>query len=377
MKAFEKRKLKYESKDTANHIFKQIRAKADQYFLENNYKKSGNTSLFVKIIVLGLLLVPGYYAVLHSSSLLTMTLSFLVFGFVFLIVGINVGHDAAHHCVTGNHKVDDFLFNLVYGLQGLSGHYWQIRHNTSHHIFPNVIDNDSDLEAPAFLLLHPHQKAKKYHKYQHLYAPFVYATFSLLFIFVIDFTFIFRKEQANLRFNKIPAIAIIKLIVAKVAYLTLWLLIPIYFAPASAGTIVLAFLLMHLMLSIFVAFTFFISHHVQEVDYVEADMPNELVHDAWTHHQVITTIDFSINNPFANFIFGGFNLHIAHHLFPEVSHIHYPALTKIIKETFEENNVDWYRSFTFFEGVGSHLRHLKETADHLLKEQEGELAHQA
>jgi len=377
MKAFEKRKLKYESKDTTEQIFKQIRLKADQYFKEKNYKKSGNALLFFKILSMVLLLIPTYYAVLNSGGLLTTTLSYLAFGFVFLMIGINVGHDAAHHCVTGNHKIDDFLFNLVYGLQGISGHYWQIRHNTSHHIFPNVIDNDTDLEAPGFLLLHPHQKAKAYHKYQYIYAPFVYMTFSLFFITIMDISFLFRKDQANLKFNGVPFVAIFKVIVAKLAYFTLWLIIPIIFSPAEASTIILAFIFMHFAISIFLAFTFFISHHVQEVNYVEADMPNEVVHDAWTHHQVITTIDFSANSKLANYIFGGFNLHIAHHLFPEVSHIHYPALTKIIKETFSENNVDWYRSFTFFEGIGSHIRHLKSNAAQILERQEAEMAQHA
>ena len=67
----------------------------------------------------------------------------------------------------------------------------------------------------------------------------------------------------------------------------------------------------------------------------------------------------------ANFIFGGFNLHIAHHVFPEINHTHYPALTQIIKEVLAENNLDWYKSFTFFQGVRSHIKHLKRVTDNV------------
>ncbi|MFN6048573.1 MAG: fatty acid desaturase, partial [Bacteroidota bacterium] len=72
----------------------------------------------------------------------------------------------------------------------------------------------------------------------------------------------------------------------------------------------------------------------------------------------------------AHFIFGGFNTHIAHHVFPDVCHIHYPAITKIIHETLVENNVGhWYKSFTFIDGVKSHIKHLKATAHQILSEQ--------
>ena len=136
----------------------------------------------------------------------------------------------------------------------------------------------------------------------------------------------------------------------------------------SLFEIIAAFVIMHMLVSLALTYTFFISHHVVEVPYVEADEANHVVHDAWSRHQVITTIDFNPDSPVSNFIFGGFNLHIAHHLFPEVCHIHYPALTDIIKETLEENNADWYKSFSFFEGVVSHVKHLKITADDILAE---------
>ena len=60
----------------------------------------------------------------------------------------------------------------------------------------------------------------------------------------------------------------------------------------------------------------------------------------------------------AHYIFGGFNTHIAHHLFPNISHIHYPALTRIIRDTLNEHGLPVYQSYSFFKGIGSHLAHL-------------------
>ncbi len=368
MKSFEKKKMKYESKDTSDHIFKQIRSKSEKYFTSQKGGKNANAYLWIKFISMMAVAGLAYYALLHSSSFLFLTLCYIVVATALLIVGINIGHDAAHHCVTGNKKVDNFIFQSVFAINGMSGYFWQIRHNSSHHIFPNVFNYDSDLEITNLLLLHPGQKTHKLHKFQHIYASFLYMFSSLIWILFIDFTFFYRREHANLKFNKVPFYELLKVILLKIVYFINFLVIPIYLTDFSVFEIVAAFVIMHLLVSLALTYTFFISHHVEEVPYVHADEVNHIVNDAWTRHQVITTIDFNPNSPTSNFIFGGFNLHIAHHLFPEVCHIHYPELTAIIKETLEENNADWYKSFTFFEGVVSHVKHLKKTADDILSD---------
>ncbi|MFM7021541.1 MAG: fatty acid desaturase family protein [Flavobacteriales bacterium] len=369
MKSFEKKKMKYESKDTTDHIFKQIRNKSDQYFASQKSGKNANAFLWFKFISMMAVAAIAYYGIFISSSFIVLALCYLITATALLIVGINIGHDAAHHCVTGNKKIDNFIFESVFGINGMSGYFWQLRHNHSHHIFPNVFNYDSDLEITNLLLLHPEQKKYKIHRYQHIYASFLYMFSSLIWILFVDFTFFSRKEHANLKFKDVPAFELIKVILLKVVYFANFIFIPLYFTDFSIYEIVGAFLVMHMIVSLGLTYTFFISHHVTEVAYVHADEEEKVVHDTWTHHQVATTIDFHPDSPTANFIFGGFNLHIAHHLFPEVCHTHYPALTLIIKDTFEKNNVsDWYKSFTFMEGVVSHVRHLKVTADEILAE---------
>lgn len=359
MRTFERTKLKYETKDTPDFVFREIRAKAEIYFKENQYKKSGNRKMWVKVSMQVSLMLLAYYCVLNSKNFPTLALSYLLFGWIFIIMGINIGHDAAHNCFTGKKKSDDLIFRTLFGLQGLSGYLWQMRHNHSHHIFPNVVDNDADIVLTNLILLSPGQKAAWYHRYQHFYAPFLYMTFSLAWIFYTDIALFFQKKHGNITIAPIPKVEWLKLISYKLLYLTWVFAIPLYVTGLPFQTVVSAFIIMHLFLSVFLAFTFFISHHVREIDYIDAPNPEPIVPDSWCHHQVVTTIDFSPNNRFAHFVFGGFNTHIAHHLFPEVSHIHYPALTQIIKETFDEHDLDWYKSFTFWQGVKSHISHLK------------------
>jgi linoleoyl-CoA desaturase len=371
MKPFDKKKFRYETTDTPTQIFKQIRSKTDQYFLENGNNRYADTALWAKVATLTVMIVAAYAAVLTATSFWMLTLSFLVFGSTFMILGINIGHDAAHHCLTGNRKTDDTIFTAIFGLQGLSGYLWQVRHNYSHHIFPNVTEADADVEITPMILLSDKQKIYAAHKYQHLYAPFLYMIFTLGWIFYQDFALFMKHEQGNLRINKIPTIEWVKLVAYKFVYMGIFLVVPALVTPFSMTELVGAFLIMHGLMSVFLSFTFFISHHIMEIDYVDTHEEfTDMVSDSWCRHQVITTIDFNPESKIANFIFGGFNLHIAHHLFPEVSHTHYPALTRIIKDTLAENKVDWYKSFGFFDGVVSHLQHLKVTAHEIMSKEE-------
>jgi linoleoyl-CoA desaturase len=367
MQTYEKNnKLKYESKDSQEYVYQQIKEKVSNYLVSKNIPNQGNSALWFKIVSLFILLGLSYYSLIHSQSFLVLLLSFFAFGFTFLLIGINIGHDAAHHCVTGNKRIDNLLFQLIFGLQGLSGYMWQKRHNFSHHIFPNVYDNDTDLELSKYILLNPHQKKLPAHRYQHLYVMFMYMLFSLSWIFYVDFEMLFKKKHGNLKLGKLPPIEILKLIVIKLVYLFIFLVLPILLIQLPILYVLSAYIIMNFLVSIFLSLTFFISHHVLETEYAEAK--DEVVKaESWIQHQITSTIDFSTESVIGNYIFGGFNLHIAHHIFPNVSHIHYPAITKIIKETLEENNLNWYKSFSFMEGVISHFSLLKKNGIELLK----------
>ena len=59
---------------------------------------------------------------------------------------------------------------------------------------------------------------------------------------------------------------------------------------------------------------------------------NEAFDLTWAEHQLTVTKDFSAGNVVADFLYGGFTHHVAHHLFPTVGHTYYPHITPIIKK---------------------------------------------
>jgi linoleoyl-CoA desaturase len=116
-----------------------------------------------------------------------------------------------------------------------------------------------------------------------------------------------------------------------------------------------AFLVMHLLKSGFLLFTFLISHHVESTAY-HGHTP---LYNSWFMHQICSANDFHPFSGVANFIFGGFNCHIAHHLFPTVPHPFYPGISRIIYRNLAKNNIPVHQT-SYFGGVISHIKLLKQ-----------------
>ncbi|MDU0371165.1 fatty acid desaturase [Hymenobacter endophyticus] len=54
------------------------------------------------------------------------------------------------------------------------------------------------------------------------------------------------------------------------------------------------------------------------------------------------------------------NFAITHHLFPNISHVHYPALNKIIRQMCQEFNIEYNEYPKMRYAVASHVAHLRE-----------------
>ncbi|MEO6685546.1 MAG: fatty acid desaturase, partial [Dyadobacter sp.] len=57
---------------------------------------------------------------------------------------------------------------------------------------------------------------------------------------------------------------------------------------------------------------------------------------------------------------GGLDYQIEHHLFPSISHIHYHALSPIVRQTAKEFGLDYNAKSDFINALGSHVRMLRQ-----------------
>jgi linoleoyl-CoA desaturase len=90
-------------------------------------------------------------------------------------------------------------------------------------------------------------------------------------------------------------------------------------------------------------------------------LPNESgnIENDWAIHQLNTTVNFSPDSKILTWYLGGLNHQVEHHLFPRICHVHYPAISKIVKETCNEFGVPYLENKTFMQALRSHIRTLK------------------
>ena len=144
--------------------------------------------------------------------------------------------------------------------------------------------------------------------------------------------------------------------VTKVLYVVVYLVIPIMLlgpAVALTGFAVISFVCGFALTLVFQL------AHVVEITEFEDGVNGIEIENEWAVHQVNTTADFATDNKIVSWFLGGLNFQVVHHLFPKISHVHYPALQKIVQNSCREYNVE-YRSFpTLSMAINSHFRMMK------------------
>ena len=143
----------------------------------------------------------------------------------------------------------------------------------------------------------------------------------------------------------------------KAIYLTLVLVVPLLVVDQPWWAVVLGFALMQCAASLAFTLPLVSTHIAEEVAFPEADGAG-YVEGCWATHQLATSMDYSPESRVANWLLGAVNAHAAHHLFPDVCHVHYVALSAIIRETAREHGVR-YHAIPFPAALRSHFRHLK------------------
>ncbi|MDX5436394.1 MAG: fatty acid desaturase, partial [Pontibacter sp.] len=129
------------------------------------------------------------------------------------------------------------------------------------------------------------------------------------------------------------------------------------------------FIVLHLAEGMVMGLVFQLAHVVEGTDF---PVPNEQgnVEEAWAEHQMRTTANFAPDSSLASFLLGGLNRQIEHHLFPKVCHVHYPVISKIVKQTAQEFGLPYLESPTFFSALQSHYRTLRKLGKEAYQEQQ-------
>jgi len=233
---------------------------------------------------------------------------------------------------------------------------WRILHHRGHHSCINLHGEDDALTGRGIFRFTPHEPRAFFHRFQHIYALFFYALFSLDYVFLRDFECFFFPSHEYLRRTRHAPREYAILFAGKAFYLTYMLILPVVLLGIPPLLVAGSFLLVHLIVGLTVSLVFQTTHTIDST-YFPSDR-NEF--DNGVYHIFATTADYATNNPLVSWLTGGLNHHIAHHLCPYVCHTHYAPLTRIVKKTAEEFGVPYRQHATMTRAILHHLILLKQ-----------------
>jgi linoleoyl-CoA desaturase len=174
---------------------------------------------------------------------------------------LNIAHDSNHNAISSVRSVNRAL-NYVFDVCGISSYMWRILHHRGHHSCINLHGEDDALTGRRILRFTPHEPRARLQRFQHIYALFLYALFSLDYVFLRDFECFFFPSHDYLKNTKHPVREYVILFAGKGFYLTYMLILPVVLLGKSPLLVALAFVLAHLIIGLSVALVFQTTHCV-------------------------------------------------------------------------------------------------------------------
>jgi linoleoyl-CoA desaturase len=339
-------------------FFTGLKKEVDQYFKEKNIKKTGNFELYAKTAVLIPASVAMYCIILWvAMPFWLLAIISAVLGLALASIGFNVMHDACHGSYSSKKWVNELMGYTIHTLGG-NAFIWKQKHNIIHHTYVNIDGVDDDIaKSPLIRQCHT-QKWVPAHRIQHIYLPLVYAITSFAWAFIMDFTKYFTNKVYKTPLQKMSVWDHFIFWFSKVMYVAFYVLVPLYYL--GGANFALFFCVMHLFKGTALALVFQLAHVVEEVEFETVSTEDKVIENEFAIHQVKTTANFAMKNKLVNWYVGGLNFQIEHHLFPKISHVHYPALSPIVQKHCALNGLHYNYNKTMHGAIASHWRFMKE-----------------
>ena len=335
----------------------ELKKRVNNYFTESQKPAHGNFSLYFKAVLLWTVYVALYIHVLFFTPVTWVALlECLAMGGLTAAIGFNVMHDGGHGSFSNSkfwNKIAAFSVNAL----GASGIMWNNKHNIIHHTYTNIDGIDDDIEIKPLLRMCSTQKKYFIHRFQHVYVWFLYTLLLLVWVFQSDYKKYFSKKVGSVAIKKMSGFDHFAFWFAKIGYYFMMIALPIMlvgFLPWLVG-----FLIIAMSAGFVLSIVFQLAHTVEETSFPVPDADINRIENEWAIHQIETTANFATKNKLISWLVGGLNFQIEHHLFPKISHIHYPAISKIIKQTCEEYGIKYIEYRRMRHAIVSHTIHLR------------------
>jgi linoleoyl-CoA desaturase len=346
--------LKFET-DSAFQL--ELRRRVDEYFQVTGRPRRDCWQMYFKtailmsiLAVLYLLLVFGAHAWWQSVPLA------VLLGLAAAAIGFNVQHDGGHHAYS-EYPTINAVMAMTLDMIGGSSYFWRLKHVVIHHTYVNVTGHDTDINLGSLGRLTPHQTLRGFHRWQHLYLWPLYGAVAVKWQLIDDFRRLIAGRIGSHRIRR-PIGGDLAILVAGKATFFAWAFgIPLLFHPVNA--VLVHYGIAALVLGTAMTVVFQVAHCVEEAAFPTPSPSTGRIERAWAIHQAETTADFARPSRVLAWLLGGLNFQIEHHLFPRISHVNYPAISKVVEQTCRDFGVAYTEHRSFREGVIAHFRWLR------------------
>lgn len=325
-------------------FFDTLRQRVDAVLRERGLTySSGSWLVAVESVVLVLLFLGAWAWRLSDGPILAAVLGGLV------MARLGFAMHSGNHAAVGRRSRANAAVGTLMDLIGGSSTVWQATHQVSHHGKPNVsgYDNDAEIGFPL-LRFHPALPRRPLHRIQTVGLA-IGMSLGLVKWVISDLKYLALGRASNVSIH-VSRAAWIKVIVFKTLWVVMHVVIPvIVLGPLQGlvGTFVLMAVAAYYMEGIFI------------VNHLQRDLvPLPGAH--WAEQQVQGTANWGSAKRWTNWISGGLNHQIEHHLFPSMAIHLYPVISPVVRQTCEEFGLR-YRDYSgFWVAMADCMRYLHE-----------------
>ena len=348
-----------------NAFHRELRRRVEAEFKRTGTRQRDSAQMYLKTIIILSMFALSYVALVWFAGNWWQGLGLaFVLGTATALIGFNIMHDGGHQAYS-RHPWINRLTALALDMVGGSSYIWQWKHGRFHHTWVNVSGHDSDIDLGVLGRLSPSQPRRPWHRWQHIYLWPLYGVTAIRWHLYGDFRDLISGTIGERPFSRPRGWDLARLLLGKLVFFTLGFGLPLMFHPV--GTVLLFYALVSAIAGVLLALVFQMAHVVEEADFPRPDASGRHIDAPWAIHQMQTTVDFSRDSRVLSWLIGGLNFQIEHHLFPRISHVHYPLVARVVEATCRDYGVPYLTHRSFAAGIASHYRWLRQLGEPVIR----------
>ncbi|NEO32373.1 MAG: acyl-CoA desaturase [Symploca sp. SIO3C6] len=278
-----------------------------------------------RLIMLVGFLVLNILVLLFCDIFLLQIFNSICLAFVFVQISL-LAHDIVHRQAWKNIVIDIIIANLFLGI---SCSWWHNKHNKKHHRHTNQLGLDADIEAP-FLAFSKEQVSEKkgFEKFIIRYQAYY------VFLLFIPIPLYMTLESINFLMShkvKYKLLEIISIIIHFSAFFLF-----LFISHMSISQILIFFAISKGLFGLYLGSIFIVNHTGMPV-LCKSDKVDYFL------SQIITARNVK-SHLLIDFIMGGLNAQIEHHLFPQIARYNLKQARNIVRDFCENYNIPYHET---------------------------------